>query len=155
MKRKTIMRAIVGFLLGALSGLIIAYIFAYINGSDHLFDDSFINRFGSQRTAFVVQMLFSGLYGAICFSSMGYYEVEDWGLLKATVLHCLTINLSFLIIGLFLEWIPFDMKVIAFSSLLIVGCFFIIWIIMYVRNKREVKKLNELLHEEENRTEEE
>ena len=54
-----------------------------------------------------------------------------------------------------LEWIPFDMKVIAFSSLFIVGCFFIIWIIMYVRNKREVKKLNELLHEEENRTEEE
>ena len=138
----------VGFLSGIAIGNLIAFLFAHLSGSSQLFNDSFINRFGSETMAFIIHSLLSGVHGALSFSGIIFYELEGWGLAKATILHCLLINVSFLVTGLYLEWIPSDLTTIFLSIFIITTIFFIIWIIMAARYKREVRKLNELLEKE-------
>lgn len=150
MKKKIIRYALIGFLSGMAIGNFIAFFFAWMNGTDQLFPASIINRFGSETSAFIIHTIFSGLHGALCFSGVIFYEIEEWGLAKATFLHCLLINASFLINGLFLEWIPSDPASILVSTLIISVMFFIIWIIMHTHCKREVRDLNQLLQKEKN-----
>ncbi len=148
MMKKTIRYASIGFLLGMAIGNFIAFFFARMNGSDQLFSASLISRFGSETSAFIIHTLLSGVHGALSFSGIIFYEIEEWGLAKATFLHCLLINTSFLINGLYLEWIPFDLPFILVSTSMITVMFFIIWIVMHIRCKKEVRDLNDLLQKE-------
>ena len=149
MRKKTIINAGIGFLAGMASGMIIAFIFSRISGHSYLFDPSLLERFHSETAAFLVNTILSGIYGAVCFAGMSFYEMENWGLLKATVLHCLLINISFLCTGLFLDWIPLQPVPILLSILFITGGFFAVWLIMFMKYKSEVKDLNQLLQEDE------
>ena len=148
MMKKTIRYASIGFLLGMAVGNFIAFFFARMNGSDQLFSASIISRFGSETSAFIIHTILSGIHGALSFSGIIFYEIEEWGLAKATFLHCLLINASFLINGLYLEWIPSDLPSILVSTSMITAMFFIIWIIIHIRCKKEVRDLNDLLQKE-------
>ena len=148
MKKKIIRYALIGFLSGMAIGNFIAFFFAWINGTDQLFSASMIQRFGSETFTFFIHTIFSGIHGALSFSGVIFYEIEEWGLAKATFMHSLLINASFLINGLYLEWIPFDLSSILVSTSIITIMFFIIWIIMYTRYKKEVRDLNQLLQKE-------
>ena len=147
MNKDWIKRILIGLVLGMAIGDLIAFLGAYFSGSDTLFGQNMIDRFGNETNAFMVHTLLSGIYGAICFAGTCFYEIEEWSLLKATILHCLLINVSFLTVGLYLGWIPADFNAIAISCSIITGFFFIIWLIMDYRYKKEVKKLNDLLRE--------
>ena len=147
MTKNRIKRILIGFVIGMAIGDLITFLNAYFSGSSVLFGSDMISKYGSETNAFLVHTLLSGIHGAICFAGTCFYEIEDWGLLKATVLHCFLINASFLIIGLYLNWIPANTVVILISCLVITGIFFIIWLIMASRYRKEVKKLNDLLRE--------
>lgn len=148
MMKKIIRYALIGFLLGMAIGNFIAFFFAWMSGTAQLFSASMINRFGSETVAFIIHTILSGIHGALSFSGVIFYEIEEWGLAKATFMHCLLINASFLINGLYLEWIPSDLSSILVSTSIITVMFFIIWIIMHTRCKREVRDLNQLLQKE-------
>ena len=148
MMKKIIRYALIGFLLGMAIGNFIEFFFAWMSGTPQLFSASMISRFGSETVAFIIHTILSGVHGALSFSGVIFYEIEEWGLAKATFMHCLLINASFLINGLYLEWIPSDLSSILVSTSIITVMFFIIWIIMHTRCKREVRDLNQLLQKE-------
>ena len=154
MMKKIIRYALIGFLLGMAIGNFIAFFFAWMSGTAQLFSASMISRFGSETVAFIIHTILSGIHGALSFSGVIFYEIEEWGLAKATFMHCLLINASFLINGLYLEWIPSDLSSILVSTSIITVMFFIIWVIMHTRCKREVKDLNQLLQKEKDKRKE-
>ena len=145
MKDKIIKRALLGFLIGMVVGNLISIFMAYLSSSDSLCTPQMIERFGSETNAIFMQTLCSGIHGAISMAGVSFYDIEEWGLLKASITHCLLIEISFICTALFMQWIEFDLLQIGISVSVIAFFYFIIWLIINFSYKNEVSDLNELL----------
>ena len=144
MLAKTLKRVGIGFLLG----IVIGYALSILTGLDN--PDVFISvpprllsLTGSVPLSQILQGLFSGIYGAVCFGTMTFYEIERWPLALATGAHCAVIVLLYIPVGFFLGWLDgwLDMLIVAGCQL--VG-FFIIWLIMYFGYKKQIRELNKM-----------
>ncbi|MBR5109516.1 MAG: DUF3021 domain-containing protein [Clostridia bacterium] len=132
-------RAGIGFLFGLFIGNLIAWFTGGVIVSPIL-----VERMGSEAAAIVVQTLCSGIYGVITMGGTLLYDVERLPLALATALHCLLVIGPYMPLALLLGW---ESEI---SDILIVWCFqlaafFIIWLIMYLRYKAQVRELNELM----------
>ena len=140
-------RAGIGFLLGMVAGNLICVICGYVQtGTAIFFAPEFAARAGSELNAMVLQILLSGLYGAVCMGSNVLYDAERLPLLYATVIHYLLVMLLYIPLSLFLCWITSaaDMLIVmAFMSI----AYVFIWMSMYISYKIQIKKLNELQEE--------
>ncbi len=151
MLKKTLKAAGIGFLLGIVIGNLIAFLTGNSDTGGITFaPQKLLDMSGGNAViAMLLQSLFSGLYGAVCFAGMSFYEIERMPLAVATALHCALIVLLFIPIALLLGWInQIEMQLIISGIQLV--CFFIIWLIMYAGFKKQVKELNELQEKNEN-----
>ncbi|MBR0384721.1 MAG: DUF3021 domain-containing protein [Eubacteriaceae bacterium] len=145
MLKKTLRMACVGFLLGIVIGNVIAFLtgISDTNGvafvSKQLLDK--VN--GSAVSAMALQSLFSGLYGAVCFAGMSFYDIEEMSLAVATASHCALIILLYIPIALFLGWVNNITEILIIAGIQMI-VFFIIWLIMFLVYKKRVKELNEM-----------
>jgi cytosine/uracil/thiamine/allantoin permease len=145
MLTKIIKLACIGFLIGAVIGNLIAILTGTSGSggitfaSKQLLDMSG----GSPVIAMILQSVFSGLYGALCFIGIAFYDIERLPLALATSAHCALIILTFIPISLFLGWTNDIISVLIIASVQFIA-FFIIWLIMYLVYKKQVKELNEL-----------
>ena len=144
MLKKTLIRAGIGFLIG----VVVGYAISFLTGLDH--PDILISvpprllaLTGSVPVSQVLQGLFSGLYGAACFGTMTFYQIERWPLALATGMHCAVIVLLYIPVGLFLGWLNSLTEILIVAGCQLVG-FFIIWMIMNAIYKKQVKELNEM-----------
>ena len=130
-------RAAVGFPLGALVAVILGVI-------DMRFCSAELAALvGGERLGAVLQFLGSGLYGAACMAGTVFYDVERWPLALATGLHYLIIAVGLALCNWLLLWgmdLGLFLIILAGQSV----AFFLIWLIMYLRYKAEVRELNEL-----------
>ena len=143
MDKKTFLkRIIIGFVVGMVLGNLIEIILNLIQTQTFSFaSDTQIAAFGFPLTI-VLQTLFSGLFGAICFGGITFYEIEKWNITIATVVHYLSILVSYFAIGLLLRWIPFDIWIILIIIASFTLGFFIVWLIMYLRWKKRINEMN-------------
>ena len=145
MLKKTLKMAGIGFLIG----IVIGDLIALLTGNGDTEGITFASKQlldmagGNAVIAMLLQSLFSGLYGAVCFAGMMFYEAERLPLAAATALHCATIILLFIPIALFLGWVSNITEILIIMSIQLV-CFFIIWLIMWSIYKKQVKELNDM-----------
>ena len=145
MLKKTLKAAGIGFLIGMIVGNVIAFLTGNSGtggvtfASPQLLDMAG----GSGTVAMLLQSLFSGLYGAVCFAGMSFYEIERMPLAAATALHCALIVLLFIPIALLLGWVRDIGTLLIISGMQLVG-FFIIWLILYFGYKKQIRELNEM-----------
>ena len=146
MLKKILKKADLGFSLGILVGDGIAMLTGSLGAGELVLVSDKLLTFtqGDVIFAFLIQSLLSGLYGALVFGTMVFYDIESWPLSVATAAHCLVTVGSFVPLSLFLGWSSGE----PVGFLIMVGCqligFFIIWVIMYAIYKKQVKELNEL-----------
>ena len=145
MLKKTLKAAGIGFLLGIVIGNLIAFLTGNSDTGGITFASAKLLEMagGNGTVAMLLQSLFSGLYGAVCFAGMSFYEIERMPLAVATALHCALIVLLFIPIALLLGWVSQIETQLIISGIQLV-CFFIIWLIMYAGFKKQVKELNEM-----------
>ena len=139
MLMKFLRRGAIGFPLGILISLVLSW----AGGSDRLVSDLLIQRVGSTAGALALDLFLSGVFGFLCMGGTVFYEIENWSLLKATFLHYLLVVVCFPPLALFLGWVEKPAEVMIMTGIQTV-CFFLIWLIMYLRYKAEVRELNEL-----------
>ncbi len=145
MLRKTLVRAGLGFLIGMFVGNLIAVLTGGIS------PDSFIPLTpqisgiaqGNMGVALALQTFFSGLYGAVCFAGISFYELERLPLALATAVHGLSIVLLFIPIAHLLGWETGVWDTLIMACCQLVG-FIIIWLIMNAIYKKQVKELNDM-----------
>lgn len=152
MLKKTLKAAGIGFLLGIVIGNLIAFLTGNSDTGGITFaPQKLLDMSGGNAViAMLLQSLFSGLYGAVCFAGMSFYEIERMPLAVATALHCALIVLLFIPIALLLGWVSQIETQLIISGIQLI-CFFIIWLIMYAGFKKQVKELNELQEKNENK----
>ena len=154
MRSRIFRRALLGFLVGiAVGNLIVILSGFFTEGKILLFDSSLLEKTKSEASAFLMQTLLSGLYGAIGMGGAIVYELEDWSLLKASIVHYLLITLAFFPIGLYLGWMSPSIKDFLFVAIMLGIANSIIWVIMYNVYHFKVKELNHLLKHENSPTE--
>jgi hypothetical protein len=144
MKKKLLIRAAIGFLFGIAMMLVVPVL---INGGPIarvVYSDALLARTGSPAAATLLTLLVMGLFGSFCFCGPLFYEIERWPLALATVAHYLSMSLGYLIPNWLLGWnMPLKL-LLTIEAFMTLG-FILIWLIMYLRYKREVQELNELV----------
>lgn len=144
MLTKTLKRAGIGFLLG----IVIGYAISILTGLDNpavfiSVPPRLLALTGSVPVSQILQGLFSGIYGAVCFAGMSVYEAERLPLAAATGIHCAMIVFPYIPVGLFLGWVNSLTEILIVAGCQLVG-FFIIWLIMNAIYKKQVKELNQM-----------
>ena len=154
MKKKLLIRAAIGFLFGIAMMLVVPVL---INGGPIarvVYSDALLARTGSPAAATLLTLLVMGLFGSFCFAGTLFYEIERWPLALATAAHYLSMSLGYLIPAKLLSWGMPPKLLLSIEGVMTLG-FFLVWLIMYLRYKSEVKELNELQKQIEHNTKKE
>ena len=139
MRSRMIRRIILGFLLGTAIGNLIAWFFgSYVSSM-------LVARMGSVPAAILVQSLVSGLYGSFALTGTLFYDVEQWSLTRSSVMHFLVIAVLYVPTAMFLGWAYSAAEILIVEGILLVA-YFIIWLVIYLRYKKKVRSLNEMLN---------
>ncbi len=148
MKKKILLRGILGFPIGVTIGYVIT-IFISLGRADGSYVPcvpELIDTVGSEINAVALQALLCGLLGAGFAASSVIWEIENWSLTKQSGIYFLIISIIMLPIAYFSYWM--EHSVAGFFSYfgIFVLIFAIIWVIQFALGKRNVRKMNENLH---------
>ena len=143
--KKAIIRASIGFVMGILVGLG----FLSISG---------VGAYYAQKGAggLALYLALSGLLGAVGVGGTTIYSLEHWGLLRCTLTHFAITFSAYCAVGFSLGWLDLRDPSTPFMLLGNVIAYFIIWLVMYLRCKRQIRQINEALrtwkaHQDEDR----
>ncbi len=144
MKKKLLIRCALGFLFGMAAMVIVPSLLSGEPIGRVIYTDELLARTGSPAAATALSLLVMGLFGALCVGGTLFYEIESWPLACATAAHYLIMALGYLIPNWLLCWnMPLKL-LLAIEGFMAFG-FAVIWLIMYLRYKREVLELNKLM----------
>lgn len=133
--KKTAKLAVIGFVLGMLVGLC----FMALGPGIGIYYAS--NGLG--RMALFMGL--SGLLGAVNVGTMTIYELENWGLLRCTLTHFGIAMGTYFAVGFTLGWLSFDEPWSFVMVPICVVVYFIIWLVMYLIYRREIRHINAAL----------
>lgn len=148
MKKKIVLRSLLGFPLGLAMGYIITIIISL------LFADGYYSpcvpeltaMMGSEIKAVLLQALLCGILGSGFAAASVIWEKDDWSIVQQTGIYFLIVSVIMIPIAFVTFWMEHSLN----GLLSYFGIFFIIfvgiWIIQYAIAKRNVKKMNETLY---------
>ena len=145
MKKKVIMRCLIGAMIGlSISFMITLIISVIINrGEYYPVVPQLTALCGNELNAVIVQTVCSLIYGAAFGGASVIWEIESWSLLRQTVLHCLIISLSSFPIAYCMYWMPHSFWGIAGYIAIFFFIYFFIWFSQYFAMKKKIQTFNE------------
>ena len=139
MIKKFFKRAGFGFILGiAVCAVITAFSADPVPASAEL-----IEKMGSARTAILIQLFLSGLYGACNMGFTVLYEIDRLSIILATLLHCVICIGPVIPMSLFLGWFDGIGDVFIMTGFQL-AAFFFIWLIIFIIYRKETRELNKI-----------
>ena len=97
----------------------------------------------ADRPAFLAQIVGSSLLGAINMGATVVYDIDKWGIIKVTLIHYCIAMCSFIICEKLLGWFPDSVLLVVLVIFTVV--YALIWVIMSIRGKKVVRRMNEEL----------
>ncbi len=148
MKKKILLRSILGFPIGLAIGYAITIILSLIwaNGYYAPCVPELIVIMGSEINAVLLQAFLCGILGMGFGASSIIWEIENWGLVKQTGIYFLIISVIMIPIAYVTYWMEHSLKGILSYFGIFASIFVGIWIIQYIIAKNNVKKMNETLY---------
>ncbi len=145
MKKKIIKRCLIGAPIGlSISFFITLIISVIINKGEYYPVVPQLNALcGNELNAVVIQTICSLIYGAAFGGASAIWEVENWSLLKKTVIHCLVISVSMLPIAYCMYWMPHSFWGIAGYIAIFFFIYFFIWVSQYFAMKKKIRAIND------------
>ncbi len=98
----------------------------------------------SHGLAMLRQIVGSMIYGGIAMGSSVFYEIESWGIVRATSSHYLLTMSSFLVANYVLGWFGTGV-VLIITFVCMTVAYIIIWLIQYSTYKRQIREINKEL----------
>lgn len=147
MKKKILMRALIGAPIGLTISTLITIIFSLVFGEGAYFavPHDLADACGNEITAVILQTIFALLYGAMWGGASVIWEMENWSLLKMTLVHLAVCSVASFPIAYFMQWMPHSIP----GALAFFGMFFaiyaVIWLSQYCAIKKQVEQLNSRL----------
>lgn len=147
MKKKIIMRSLLGFPLGIALGYLITVFgsLGWGNGSYFPCMPELVSAMGNEINAVVVQTFLSGLIGTGFAASSVIWEIDTWSIVKQTGIYFLIASLVMLPIAYFAYWMEHSFIGFCIYFGVFTLIFSILWTIMYIIGRHNVRKMNEKL----------
>ncbi len=139
MRKRALKLALIGFLMG----MVIGNLISFLSGGNFV-NTRLASLTGSEALSVVLNTLLSGFLGAAAMGSTVVYEIERWPLAAVSAVHYLIVEISYICVALPLGWVHDFRELLIMLGIQLV-IYFIIWMIMYLRYRRHVKQLNDLL----------
>lgn len=156
MKKKIIMRSLLGGLIGIAIGYLITILssLAWANGYYSPCVPELISAMGNEINAVILQTVLCGAVGAVGAASSVIWEMDNWSIVKQTGIYFSIIALVMLPIAYFAYWMEHSVAGFLIYFGIFVLIFAIMWIMLYIIGKKNVRKMNEKLFQtKDNRTE--
>lgn len=147
MKKEIIMRSLLGFPLGITIGYLITILASLILGNGYYASShpEFISLMGNEINAVILQAILCGIIGMGFAASSIIWEIDNWSLVKQTLIYFSMTSAIMLPIAYFAHWM--EHSVVGFLTYF--GIFFliyvVIWIILFGIGWYNVRKMNEKL----------
>lgn len=148
MKKKIVLRSIIGFPIGIAIGYVITIVISLIwaNGYYSPCVPELISAVGNEINAVILQTLLCGLLGIGFAASSLIWDIEDWSLIKQTGIYFSIISVIMLPIAYVTYWMEHSLVGVLSYFGIFALIFVVIWIIQYTLGKQNVRRLNENLH---------
>ena len=145
MKKKVILRCLIGAPIGLSISFIITLIISVIinKGEYYPVVPQLTALCGNELNAVIIQTVCSLIYGAAFGGASVIWDMENWSLLKQTVLHLLIISVSSLPIAYCMYWIPHTFRGILIYIAIFFFIYFTIWIGRYFTMKKKIQAIND------------
>ncbi len=148
MKRKIVLRSLLGFPLGLALGYMITIIISLI------FADGYYSPCVPELTtsmereinAVLLQAFLCGILGSGFGAASVIWEIENWGLVRQTGIYFTIVSVIMMPIAFVTHWMEHSLKgILSYFGIFFI-IFVVIWVIQYVIAKRNVKKMNDVLY---------
>lgn len=141
MRKKLLIRSAIGLLGGIVVGVLISLLTSVGTGAARLYSEGLMERVKDAKIALLLQLLLSGLYGAICMGGTVVHDIESWPLLRACLIHYAICVLPYPPIALLLGWCRGAAELFLMIGIITV-VYFLIWLILYLIYRAQVRELN-------------
>lgn len=145
MFKEVLRRCAVGALFGVTLSQLIAIIislFVMADGDFYAVVPSLAQRMNSEITAAIVQTVCSFLYGAVFGGMSMVWELDNWSILKQTIVHFSVVSVVTMPIAYVTEWMPHSVTgAILYFAIFAVSYVFI-WLSQYIAIKKRIDEMN-------------
>ena len=149
MKKKIILRSMLGFPLGIAIGYLITIVISLIWAEGYYSPcvPALTDMMGSEILAVLLQAFLSGILGMGFAAGSVIWEIESWGILKQTGLYFLLTAVIMMPIAYITHWMEHSLTGLLSYLGIFVFLFVVIWIVMYCKGRENIKKMNQTLLE--------
>lgn len=144
MKKKLLLRGLLGFPLGITIGYIITIVTSLIFAKGYYSPcvPDLVNQMGTEIGAVILQATLCGLLGFTFAASSIIWEIESWSMAKQTGIYFLITSLVMFPIAYVTSWMEHSLLgVISYFSVFIL-IFIIMWITQYFVWRIKIKTIN-------------
>ena len=147
LKKEAVKRAIMGFIYGVFIGQTILILESLMarDGNFYPVAASLVNLAGTKIGAVIIQYFLTGIIGTTFAATTVIFEMDNWSLLRQTIIHFIITSIVMYIAGFLCGWFPHKLS----STLIWFGIFIVIYVIFWISfssyYKNKVKKMNEAL----------
>ena len=146
-KKAVAKRAVLGFIYGVFIGQTILILESLMmrDGNFYAVSSSLLELVGTKITAVIIQYFLTGIIGLTFASTTVIFEMDEWSLLRQTIIHFIITSIVMYIAGFLCGWFPHTVV----STLVWFGVFVVVYLIFWIcfslYYKNKVKKMNEAL----------
>ena len=147
MKKKILIRAFLGALIGIVINYLITIVISAIIGDGIFYPcvPSFTERYGNEVTAVIVQTILSAVLGGGFSMASLIWEMDDWSLLKQTGVYFAIITILMMTVAYICEWMEHSLRGVLSYFGIFFAIFVVIWVIRYMSWKIRISKIKEKL----------
>lgn len=147
MKKKILLRGMLGFPLGIAIGYLITIITSLIWAEGYYSPcmPALTDMMGSEIHAVMLQAFLCGILGTGFAAGSVIWELEEWGIIRQTGTYFLLTSIIMMPIAYITHWMEHSLGgVLAYFGVFTV-IFLFYWIVLYAAGRRNVRQMNEKL----------
>lgn len=144
MYKEVLRRSAVGAVFGVTLSQLIAIIISLCIGDGNFYSvvPSLTGRMNSEVNAAIVQTACSFVYGAIFGGMSMVWELDNWSILKQTIVHFSVVSVATMPIAYVTEWMPHSVSgALVYFAIFAVSYVFI-WLSQYMAIKKRIDEMN-------------
>lgn len=147
MKKKIIMRGLLGLPTGIAIGFVITLIISACigNGSFYPVTPELIDTMGNELNAVILQTVLCAVMGVGFAAASVIWELDSWSLAKQSGIYFMIISVIMLPIAYVTNWMKHTALGVLSYVAIFVAIFIIGWLSQYLLWKRKIKKMNALV----------
>lgn len=149
MKKQIFIRSMIGIFVGISISYMITILISLCMGANEYYPcvPSLTEQFGTETYAVGVQVVLSALLGAVFGGISVIWEMENWSLVKQSLIYFLIASVAMLPIAYLAHWMEHSLKGFLMYFGIYLGIFVVTWLTQYIIWKIKIKKMNQKLNE--------